>query len=98
MKTTQPQDTTSVDVTQTIFALRHLESGEFICLRHEGHEFLASFTDGDSAHQFRDELGLLEHCEIASMPLGEAPFDHFWLDGEMVAAKAADRDGAAARN
>lgn len=74
-----------VDLSRTIYALRHIESGEFICLRHEENEYLASFTDGDTAIQFRDELGILEHVDVVSMPLGKAPFDHFWLDGDMVA-------------
>jgi len=75
--------------TQTIHALRHIETGEYICLRHDGREHLASFTDGDSAFQFRGELGLLEHVDIVRMRLGEAPFDQFWLDGEMVGADEA---------
>lgn len=81
-------NTPGVDISQSIYALRHLETGEFICLRHEGNEYLACFTDGDSAFQFREELGLLEHVDIASMPLGKAPFDHFWLDGDMIAQPA----------
>lgn len=74
-----------VDLSQTIHALRHIESGEYICLRHEGNEYLACFSDADTAGEFRDELGILEHVDIAAMPLGEAPFEHFWLDGDMVA-------------
>ena len=81
---------------QTIHALRHIETGEFICLRHESREFLASFTDGDTAFQFREELGLLEHVDIVRMRLGEAPFEQFWLDGKMVSADeaVAQRDEA----
>lgn len=73
-----------VDVSQRVHALRHLETGEYICLRQEGREYLACFTDGDTALQFRDELGLLEHVDITNMLIGDAPFDHFWLDGEMI--------------
>jgi hypothetical protein len=80
----KPNSEPRADASLNIFALRHIETGEYICLRHEGAEFLASFTDGDTALQFREELGLLEHVDIASMRLGDAPFDHFWLDGEMV--------------
>jgi hypothetical protein len=81
----------SVDISQRVYNLRHIETGEFICLRQDGHEYMACFTDGDSAFQFREELGLLEHVDIASMHLAEAPFDHFWLDGKM-----AKRDAVAA--
>ena len=87
-------DRPKVDALQRIFALRHIETGEYICLRHEGNEYLACFTDGDTAFQFREELGLLEHVDIALMPFGEAPFDHFWPDGEMVSQPAVT-DGAA---
>ena len=86
-----------IDVSQVVFALRHIESGEFICLRHEGEEYLATFTDGDTALQFREELGLLEHVDVGAMKLGEAPFDHFWLDGEMVAAGGVAAEGSHAR-
>lgn len=74
----------SVDTAARVYILRHIENGEFICLRQEGREYLACFSDGDSAYQFREELGLLEHVDIAGMCIGNAPFDHFWLDGEMV--------------
>jgi hypothetical protein len=73
-----------VDVSQRVHALQHIETSEFICLRQGGKEYLACFTDGDSAYQFRDELGLLEYVDIASLRLGDAPFDNFWLDGEML--------------
>ena len=82
-------DNKPMDVSQRIFALRHIETGEYICLRNEGNEYLASFTDGDTAFQFREELGLVEHVDIGTMSLGNAPFDHFWLDGDMVALPTA---------
>ncbi len=86
-----------VDVAQHIYTLRHIETGEFICLRHEGNEYLASFSDGDTAIQFRDDLGILEHVDIVAMPLGKAPFDHFWLDGDMVAHPVPGVDEKATR-
>jgi hypothetical protein len=73
-----------VDVSRRVHTLRHIETGEYICLRQDGKEYMACFSDGDTAMQFRDELGLLEHVDVASMRIGEAPFDHFWLDGEMI--------------
>jgi len=72
------------DVSQRVYALQHIETGEYICLRQNDKEYLACFTDGDSAYQFRDELGLLEYVDIACMRLGDAPFDNFWMDGEMI--------------
>ncbi len=75
-----------LDADQNVFALRHLETREFICLRHDKREYLAAFSDGDTAFQFREELGLLEHVNIVTMRLGDAPFDQFWLDGEMMDA------------
>ena len=77
-------NTRTIRVDQIIYALRHLETEEYICLRHESLEYLACFSDGDTAFQFREELGLLEHVDITHMRLGDAPFDQFWLDGDMI--------------
>ena len=85
-----------VEVSRRIFTLRHIETGEYICLRQDGREYLACFSDGDSAFQFREELKLLEHVDIAGMRIGEAPFDHFWLDGEMI-SRSVLTDGTARR-
>ena len=70
---------------QAIYALRHLESGEFICLLQEGTDYLACFTDGDSALEFRAALGLQEHVDMIATTMRRSPFEHFWLDGEAVA-------------
>jgi hypothetical protein len=86
-----------VDVSRRVYSLRHLETGEYICLRQDGREYLACFTDGDSAMQFRAELRLVEHVDITPMRIGEAPFDHFWLDGEMI-SRAVLTDGTAGRS
>lgn len=86
-----------VDVNERVYTLRHIESSEYICLRQDGREYLACFTDGDSAFQFREELGLLEHVDLAAMPIGTAPFDYFWLDGEML-SRAVLKDQAAHAN
>jgi len=67
--------------TQTIFALRHIDSGEFICLLQDGTDYLASFSDGDSALEFRSALGLHEHVDMVSTTIDQSPFRHFWLDG-----------------
>lgn len=67
--------------TQTIFALRHLDSGEFICLLQDGTDYLAAFSDGDSALEFRSALGLHEHVDMVCTTLEQSPFRHFWLDG-----------------
>ncbi len=72
------------DVSQQVHALQHIETGEYICLRQNNREYMACFSDGDSAYQFRDELGLIEYVDVACVRLGDAPFDNFWLDGEMI--------------
>lgn len=64
--------------------MQHIDTGEFICLRQNGREYLACFSDGDSAYQFREELGLVEFVDVSCLRLGDAPFDNFWLDGEMI--------------
>jgi len=73
-----------IDTTQRVFALQHLDSGEFICLLQEGTDYLACFSDGDSALEFRALLGLQEHVDLATTTLDRSPFSHFWLDGESV--------------
>lgn len=75
---------TEIDPTQRVFALQHLDSGEFICLLQEGTDYLACFSDGDSALEFRALLGLQEHVDLAATTLDHSPFSHFWLDGESV--------------
>ena len=70
--------------TQIVHALRHIETGEYICLRHDSREYVACFSDGDTARQFRAELRLIEFVDIAPLKLGDAPFDNFWLDGDMI--------------
>ena len=73
-----------VDTTQRVFALQHLDTGEFICLLQEGTDYLACFSDGDSALEFRTLLGLQEHVDLCATTLDHSPFKHFWLDGESI--------------
>ena len=84
-----------VDLAQRVYTLRHIETGEYICLRQEKTEYVACFTDGDTAGQFREELGLIEYVDIAPMQLQETPFDHYWLDGEMIGRGVLTDKGAA---
>ncbi len=76
-----------IDVHQSVYALQHLDSGEFICLLQEGTDYLACFTDGDSALEFRAALGLQEHVDLHATTLERSPFEHFWLDGANVALR-----------
>ena len=73
-----------VESSRRVHILQHIETGEYICLRQDGKEYMACFSDGDTALQFRDELGLLEHVDVAMMRLNDAPFEQYWLDGEMI--------------
>lgn len=84
------------ELKQRVFTLRHIESGEYICLRQNGMEHLACFSDGDSALQFRLDLGLLEHVDISAARLCDTPFDKFWLNGEMTGRAVAAVHAAAA--
>ncbi|WP_309714690.1 hypothetical protein [Armatimonas sp.] len=72
------------DFQRTVFTLRHIETGEFVCLRQSGDEYLAAFSDGDSAMRFRAELHLIEFVDVSPMRLGSVPFDHYYLDGELT--------------
>lgn len=73
-----------VDPKQHIYALQHIDTGEFICLLQEGVDYLACFTDGDTALEFRIALGLQEHVDLYSATMEASPFSHFWLDGYSV--------------
>jgi hypothetical protein len=64
--------------------LRHIDTGEFVCLQQESHDYLAAFTDGDSAIQFREEIGMTEFVDVCAIRLGDAPFERFWLDGQLI--------------
>ena len=79
--------TAEIDTKQRIYALQHIESGEFICLLQEGVDYLACFTDGDTALEFRTALGLQEHVDLFTSTLDNSPFSHFWLDGESIEIK-----------
>jgi len=76
--------------TERVYALQHLESGEFICLLQDGVDYLACFSDGDTALEFRSALGLQEHVEIRASRLEECPFTHFWLNGQNVVLPVGD--------
>lgn len=80
----ETQAPVEIDTTQRVFALQHLDSGEFICLLQEGNDHLACFSDGDSALEFRSLLGLQEHVDLAPTTLDRSPFSYFWLDGESI--------------
>jgi hypothetical protein len=70
--------------------LRHLDTGEFICLLQDGVDYLACFSDGDTALEFRAALGLQEHVQLYASMMEQCPFKHFWLDGENFEAASAD--------
>ncbi len=84
-----------VDLSQRVYTLQHIETGEYICIRQQTTEYLACFSDGDTAGQFRGDVGLIEHVDIVPMLLSEVPFDHYWLDGEMLGKSVLTNHGAA---
>ena len=65
-----------------VYCLKHLETEEYICLLDDNIDYLACFSSGDAALQFRDELGLQEHVEIHVHTVANCLFSHFWLDGK----------------
>jgi hypothetical protein len=76
--------TPAVDMRQRVYALQHLETGEFICLLQDGEDYLACFSNGDTAMEFRTALGLQEHVQVYVSALADYPFHNFWLDGSNV--------------
>ena len=83
-----------IDTQQRVYSLQHLETGEFICLLQDGVDYLACFSDGDTALEFRSALGLQEHVRLYSSPLDQCPFTHFWLDGRNVVLNTDARKAA----
>jgi hypothetical protein len=79
-----PNNNNDVNMKQKIYALQHLETAEFICLLQDGTDYLACFSDGDTALEFRAALGLQEHVDIAVTGMDKSPFTHFWLDGKNI--------------
>jgi hypothetical protein len=71
-------------MSESVYTLRHIETGEFVCLRQSGHDYLTCFRSGDNAIEFRERLRLVEHVDIISFSLQEAPFDYFYLDGMQI--------------
>jgi hypothetical protein len=80
----------TVSGAERVYALQHLESGEFICLLQDGVDYLACFSDGDTALEFRSALGLQEHVKIYASNISNCPFTHFWLDGQSVILASSD--------
>lgn len=80
----------TVSGTERVYALQHLETGEFICLLQEGVDYLACFSDGDTALEFRAALGLQEHVQIHASSIADCPFTHFWLDGQSAVLSSTD--------
>lgn len=81
---TREDNKPEIDQERNLYALQHLETGEFICLLQEGTDYLACFSDGDTAFDFRSALGLQEHVDIAVTSMKSSPFTHFWLDGANI--------------
>lgn len=77
-----------LDMTRVVYTLRHIDTGEYVCLRQDGEEYLAAFTNDDSALKFRSEVNLIEFVDITSGYLANVPFDHFYLDGELLTRSA----------
>jgi hypothetical protein len=76
--------TETINVTDTIGALKHIESGEYVCLLDDGIDYLCCFSDGDTALEFRASLKLQEHVDLHTTSMQKSPFTHFWFDGEYV--------------
>lgn len=67
-----------------VFVLRHLESQQYICAMHEGEDYVIGFSNGDTAFQFRAELGQQEYAEICSVLVKDFPTRKFWFDSQFV--------------
>lgn len=77
-----------LDMTRVVYTLRHMETGEYVCLRQDGAEYLAAFSESEAALEFRSELRLVEFVDVVSVRLAHVPFDHYYLDGELTTRAA----------
>lgn len=67
---------------KVIYALKAIDSKEFICLLQEGVDFIACFTRKDVAIAFRATIAQEEFVDVIETTINAAPFHHFYLDGE----------------
>lgn len=74
------------DLPRMVYALQHLENAEFICLfdKPTQTDYLACFSDGDTAMEFRSELRLQEYVDVVGVETAACPFTHLWLDGDSI--------------
>lgn len=62
------------------FALRHMDTGQFLCAQRDGEDYLICFSEHAEAEGFRDALGAREHCAITGQPIGNYPIGKLYLD------------------
>ena len=67
-----------------VYTLRHIETGEFVCLREGGRDYPVVFTEGASARCFCGTLRLVEFVDISPIRLGSVPFECYYLDGKIT--------------
>ena len=73
-----------INANMRVYALQHLETKKYICLLQNGKDYLACFSNGDSAIDFRESLNMREHVDLSVITIEKAPFNYFYLDGENI--------------
>jgi hypothetical protein len=73
-------------VRREIYALQHIETGDFICFIKDGLDYLACFSDAHTAREARTVLGLDEHVDVFPVSSEAAARTRLWLDFECVEA------------
>lgn len=76
------------DAARRYYALQHIETGDFICFMKDGRDYLACFSNQDTAREARLVLGLDDHVDVFSVPTDAAHQTRLWLDFECVEAGA----------
>jgi len=66
------------------YGLFHIENGRFLCAQRNGEDYLICFSTEEAAKEFREALGVQEHCDIIGQTLDMYPFQAFYLDEEFV--------------
>jgi len=61
-----------------------METGRFICAQRDAEDYIICFTDQTDAEEFRDALGVRDHCKIVGQPASAYPIQLFYLDEEFI--------------
>ncbi|BDI29376.1 hypothetical protein CCAX7_14270 [Capsulimonas corticalis] len=78
------QIATQLQLTDAVYVLQHLESPEFVCVLHEGIDWICASSCYASLANFQRGAGLIEFTKIIHTPVKTLVFTHFYYEGNLV--------------